>query len=532
MKALEALKPDKSPGIDGMHPRFLRELKHELVKPLNLIFNRSLEENKVPNDWKEARISAIYKKGKKSLASNYRPVSLTSVICKLMERLVRDHIIEHFQVNKLFTEKQYGFISGRSTSIQLIRVLEEWTEAIDKGHGVDCVYMDYQKAFDTVPHKRLISKLKSYNLGEEMISWIQNYLSGRKQQVSINGANSNWHTVSSGIPQGSVIGPILFVIYINDLPDLVKSNVYLFADDTKLFNIIKDQTDRDTLQNDLQKLTKWSETWLLKFHPDKCKFMHIGKNEPPDDFNYNLMNTPLNQVHQEKDIGVTLDDKITFECHISDKVKKANSMFAIIRRSFQHLDEKTFLPLYKVLVRSHLDYASSVWFPYKEKHIDLIEGVQRRATKQIPGLGKLSYEERLRKLKLPTLKFRRHRGDMIEIYKIASGKYDPEITDFLKWRNDCTTRPSCRGNQQKLFTQRPRLDLRKYSFSVRATALWNSLPDSIARANNINTFKNRLDKHWSHQEVLYNYKATITNTITRTGSSTRQKPSESDEEDP
>lgn len=528
IKALEALKPDKSPGIDGMHPRFLRELRYELVKPLNMIFNKSITEKKVPNEWKEARISAIYKKGKKSMASNYRPVSLTSVICKLMERLVRDHIIEHFQKNKFFTEKQYGFITGRSTSIQLIRVLEEWTEAVDKGQGVDCVYMDFQKAFDTVPHKRLLSKLEAYNLGEEMISWIRDYLSGRKQQVSINGANSKWHEVTSGIPQGSVIGPILFVIYINDLPDIVNSTVYLFADDTKIFKIINNQNDRDTLQNDLKKLTEWSETWLLKFHPDKCKFMHIGKNGPPDDFHYDLMGTSLEQVHEEKDIGVTIDENLTFESHISNKVKKANSMFSIIRRSFQHLDEKTFLPLYKALVRTHLDYASSVWFPYKEKYIDLIEGVQRRATKQIPGLGKLSYEERLRKLKLPTLKYRRYRGDMIELYKMASEKYDPAITDFLKWRKYFNERTTGRGNQQKLYAQRPRLDLRKYSFTVRATNIWNSLPDSVASASNINTFKNRLDKFWSSQEVLHNYKSTIN----RTGSQvSREERWDSDEED-
>ena len=349
--------------------------------------------------------------------------------------------------------------------------------------------MDYQKAFDTVPNNRLLSKLESYNLGEEMISWIRHFLSGRKQQVSINGANSNWQEVTSGIPQGSVIGPILFVIYINDLPDLVKSSVYLFADDTKIFKIIDDQNDRDTLQEDLEKLTEWSQTWLLKFHPDKCKFMHIGKNEPPSDFHYNLMNTPLEQFQQEKDIGVIIDDKLNFENHISQKVKKANSMFSIIRRSFQYLDEKTFLPLYKALVRSHLDYASSVWFPYKEKHINLIEGVQRRATKQIPGLSNLTYEERLRKLKLPTLKYRRYRGDMIELYKMASGNYDPEITDFIKWRENFTSRETGRGNKKKLFTQRPRLDLRKNSFTVRATSIWNSLPDSVASANNINTFK-------------------------------------------
>ena len=336
-----------------------------------------------------------------------------------MERLVRDHLINHFERNNLFTTKQYGFIGGRSTALQLLRVLDEWTEALDNGSDIDCIYMDYQKAFDTVPHNRLLKKFEAYGIGTELIEWIRNYLSGRKQQVSINGETSKWHDVTSGIPQGSVLGPIMFIIFINDLPDIVDSTVYLFADDTKIFNVISEPKNKDTLQRDLQKLREWSNTWLLRFHPEKCKHMHIGSRDSDPEYRYELLGRTLEKVSEEKDIGVTIDDQLSFDKHISDKVKKANSMFALLRRIFKHLDEKSFIPLYKTLVRTHLDYASSVWFPHKAKHIEMIEGVQRRATKQIPGLSDLSYEQRLRKLKLPTLKYRRHRGDMIEIYKIV-----------------------------------------------------------------------------------------------------------------
>ena len=175
-----------------------------------------------------------------------------------------------------------------------------------------------------------------------------------------------------------------------------------------------------------------------------------------------------------------------------------------------HLDQKSFPPLYKALVRTHLDYASSVWAPWRCKHIDMIEGVQRRATKQIPGLSKLSYPERLKALRLPTLTYRRHRGDMIEVFKILNGIYNSNGENFLKLNSQIAERDGTRGNSRKLFVQRARLDIRKYNFSVRVARIWNSLPDSVVRADTLNTFKNRLDRFWCNQEVLYNYKADIT----------------------
>ena len=221
-----------------------------------------------------------------------------------------------------------------------------------------------------------------------------------------------------------------------------------------------------------------------------------------------------------------MDEHLSFDQHISAKVKKANSMSAIIRRTFQHLDHKAFIPLYKTFVRTHLNYASSVWYPYKSKHIEQVEGVQRRATQQIPGFSVLTYEERLKQLKLPSLKYRRYRGDMIEMFKLSSGKYDPTVTDFIKYRKNYTSRETGRGNSKKLFVQRTKLDLRKYSFTVRTAKLWNSLPEAIVSAKSLNSFKNKLDKFWEKQDVRYNYKADITY-----GSHITSYDSESDEED-
>ena len=211
------------------------------------------------------------------------------------------------------------------------------------------------KAFDTVPHKRLIYKLRMNGISPSILRWIEGFLTGRKQ-VCVNGSMSKWADVTSGIPQGSVLGPILFVIYINDLPNEIKSDIYMFADDTKVFRTIKTNDDQCILQDDLDELTAWSTKWLLTFHPDKCKVMHLGK-PLEDQFKYTLhdgtIRHELGYTSEEKDIGVIIDSSLEFDKHVYFKVNKANSTMAVIRRSFQKLDEDTFVPLYKAVVRTH-----------------------------------------------------------------------------------------------------------------------------------------------------------------------------------
>ena len=513
-KKLERLKIDKSQGPDGISARVLKEMSEVICEPLAIIFRTSVISAQLPEEWKSANITALFKKGDKKEPSNYRPVSLTCIVCKVLESIVRENMIKHMQVNNLFSDKQFGFIPQRSTVLQLLTVLDKWTETIDTGGYIDVAYCDFMKAFDKVSHRLLIHKLKMYGFGAEYVNWIQAFLSNRKQTVIINNDSSSLKDVTSGIPQGSVLGPLLFVAFINDLPDSLQNNsdVYLYADDTKIFRQIRCVEDCEKLQEDIHCMQKWSEKWKLTFHPQKCKTMTISCKSIDTTFNYNYnLKTGLPYMERtdaEKDIGVTIDSKLEFEDHIIEKVNKANSILGVIRRSFEYLDKDTLVMLFKSLVRPHLEYANQIWAPYKKKHLDIIENVQRRATRLIPGMTDLSYEQRLRVLKLPSLTYRRIRGDMILCYKILTEKCDYDPEKLFKKRNEMTKRNN-RGHHLMLFKPRAHLNMRKNSFNYRSIDMWNSLPPSVVSAKTVRSFEGKLDKFWADQDIKFNYKAIV-----------------------
>ncbi|RUM41879.1 MAG: hypothetical protein DSY80_08180 [Desulfocapsa sp.] len=514
-KKLEQLKIDKSQGPDKVHPRLLKELAEELSSPLTQIFNTSLNQGRLPTIWRRAQVTALFKKGSRKEPCNYRPVSLTCIACKILESIIRDHLMDHLKRNKLFSSRQYGFIGGRSTGLQMLKVLEKWTEILDRGGEIDVIYLDFMKAFDTVPHRRLLSKLSSYGIHGEVLSWIKAFLCDRRQRVAVRGSFSDWLDVLSGIPQGSVLWPLLFVLYINDLPDNMMSEVFMFADDTKVFREIKDDTDRATLQADLEELQTWSTKWLLKFHPDKCKTMTITRRKDPEARPYVMMKKVdggdvehiLSKVDNEKDLGIRVDAKLSFEQHISDKINKANQMMGLVRRSFIYLDKDNFRWLYKAIVRPHLEYINAVWSPTRKKDINSIENVQRRATKMIPGLRDMSYSERLRALKLPTLVYRRLRGDMIETFKITHEIYDPEAAPLMSMAGP--ERSSARGHTFKMFKRRVNTRLRQNYFTERVIDVWNSLPGHVVEAPSIKAFERRLDRFWRNQDIVYDHEALI-----------------------
>ena len=301
LKKLRNLDPTKSPGPDDIHPRVLKETASAIAPALTALYNNILTSHDIPEDWRTAIITAIFKKGAKSDPGNYRPVSLTCIICKILESIIYDAIIEHLIKNKLLSKNQYGFISKRSASLQLLAVLQLWCSILDEsGNEIHDINMDFMKAFDTVPHRRLIKKLRSYGITGDILLWIEAFLQGRKQKVVVNGSSSDWCDVISGVPQGSVIAALLFVIYINDLPENIRSHLFLFADDCKFFREIATQEDIDIMQADLDTLFEWSQKWLLTFHPGKCVNLRITLRKDTELHVYHQRNDDLKNVDEVK----------------------------------------------------------------------------------------------------------------------------------------------------------------------------------------------------------------------------------------
>ena len=390
VEALSRIKPNKSSGPDGIQARVVLALKDVLVQPLSLIFNKSMDEGIVPHSWKCANVTPIFKKGRKHLAGNYRPISLTSIISKLLENIVRDRITAHLEQNSIIRESQHGFRMHKSCVTNLLDFYHRTAVNLDEFKSVDIIYLDFQKAFDKVPHKELLIKLHKCGVQGRIYQWIKNWLTDRQQRVVIGGQNSSWSSVISGVPQGSVLGPTLFIIYnINDIDINLNSYISKFADDTKLMSRADDSQYCAALQADLDSLAEWSSKWKMCFNINKCKVLHFGQQNLRT--TYYLNGSKIEESDMERDLGVMINNKLKAATQVSAAVKKANKVLGLISRTFEYKSEKVITSLYNSLVRPHLEYGCQYWSPHLKGDIKKIEKVQRRATKLIYNCREISY---------------------------------------------------------------------------------------------------------------------------------------------
>ena len=496
---LKRVKPNKAEGPDEVYARILKECEREISVPLAIIFTKSLSDTEIPVDWKRANVVPIFKKGDKCKVENYRPVSLTSLVCKVLESIIKDKMLDFLNENDLIRDTQHGFRKGRSCLTNLLAFFDVATESFDKGKQLDVSYLDFSKAFDKVPHKRLGLQLNSHGIKGKALNWIESWLSGRQQRVVLNGTKSEWKEVRSGVPQGSVLGPLLFLIFINTIENGISSNVLKFADDLKVFRMIEDKNDQEVFQSDLDKLLHWSEIWQMNFNHSKCKIMQIGRVNNTG--KYELSGQEMEQIQVEKDLGVMVNTRLSASDQVIQARKKALGMLGAINRNVCYTNEKVITKLYCAYVRPTLEYCVQAWSPTYEKDCWLLERVQKRATKMVNGIRNLEYEERLKILNMFSLKYRRLRGDLIEVFKFVNGQH----VGYLKGMFEFNTENRGRSHEHKLIIKHSRTRLRQSFFSRRVVSHWNNLPGSVANASSLLSFKVRMDEHFTGKGLVFKY---------------------------
>jgi hypothetical protein len=499
-KKINALKNSSACGPDEISVNLLKNFSKELAVPLSIIFNKSMECGEVPSDWKLGNITPIFKKGSKKKAENYRPVSITCVSCRVLESIIKDQLVEHLSVNNLIKETQHGFMKNRSTVTNLIEFFDKITATVDEGIPMDLVYLDFSKAFDKVPKERLLKKIQAHSITGKPLNWIRNWLTGRQQRVVINGKCSSWKPVESGVPQGSVLGPLCFIIFLNHDFDLLCEMITIinkFADDSKLGNKATTRNDQITLQRCLDSLFAWTEKWGMCFNVDKCKIIHTGaKNRQ---FEYTINGKNLEAVKNERDLGVIIQSNLKPSMHCAEIARKANGVLGRLLRSFHYRDRHIYIQLYKQYVRCHLEYCSPAWSPWQQKDIDVLERVQRRAIRQVSGLRSNTYEGRLTELGLETLEERRKRADQIQVFKAIRG-IDKVNCDSWFQKVDPNSRTTRNTSYHlNLEHQRSNLETRRNFFTVRSTNEWNSIPAEVREAKDVRSFKLLYDKNKKNQ---------------------------------
>ena len=486
-----SLDPTKANGHDDISTRMLKETALSITPAVTQLFNISIRLGELPEEWKIARVTPIPKSHDHSVPGNYRPISLLSVLSKLLEMHIRNLLIDHLKNHYPLSAHQWGFTQGKSTTGALLDTTDQWHRQLDLGLDICCVFFDYSKAFDSVPHRPLLQKLKNCNVHPHILRWITHYLCKRSQYVCVNGSSSGVLPVTSGVPQGSVLGPFLFIFYIDDITmvPLSDGTMSLYADDLVLYRPIHSATDYHLLQIDIDNICVWSDDNLLKFNGRKCKYMIITRRKQPSlpVTPLKIKQTFLERVHSYRYLGVWLTSSLNWSKQVSEVCKKARQQVGILYRKFYPFaNSSSLLQLYLAYIRPHLEYATPVWDPHQRGLISSLERVQKFALKVCTKNWSSGYESLLQSCNLPTLASRRCYLKLCLLYKVVNGQLTFPVAPIV-----LRSQARLLRNTSTLALERPvtRSNAYQSSFFPRTIALWNSLPPSVQNCQSLHSFK-------------------------------------------
>ena len=495
-KILDSLELGKAHGVDGISARLLKETSSSISGPLCSLINASFDCGKVPITWKQANVSPIHKKDSRSSLGNYRPISLLPIPAKVQERVAFRRIYRYLSDNGLLTPKNSGFKERDSAICQLISIVDNIYKALEAGNDINMVFLDVSKAFDRVWHEGLLHKIRANGIVGNLYLWLEDYLLDRQIRVVINGQEAPWAKINAGVPQGSILGPLLFLIFINDIVTDIESDINLFADDTSLLNIIDQlQTTYDTLNRDLDTLANWADRWLVTFNASKTVSLHITKKREalalPD---LNLNGSNIKQVESHCHLGVDLESDFSWLTHIQRISGKASKCVGLMRRTCRELPRECMENLYTTMVRPIMEYGGVLFDGCPKNQSTLLDKVQREAALVCTGAYKHTKNTNLmHEVGWTSLGTRRSMQKACVMYKIQNNLAPAYLID------KCPQLVSETSNYNLRNAENVSLPLGKKtcyfnSFYPSAIRIWNDLDRGIRNSPSLDSFKYNLKK--------------------------------------
>ena len=499
---LHGLSGNKATGIDKISCKIIKIAATAISDSLTYIFNQAVTLSSFPDKWKVARVIPLYKNGQQNAAGNYRPISVLPAISKVMERILYDQLYNYLTKFELLSNSQFGFRKFHSTATALLDCTNDWFMNLDRKMFNFVVLIDLKKAFDTVDHQILLRKLELHGIKGKALTFLKSYLTNRKQKCQIKGSISSEKSIKCGVPQGSILGPLFFLIYINDLPQcLNNTKPRLFADDTNLTATGDSIPHLETAVNsDLENLRKWLIANKLSLNVAKTEFMLIGskpmiKSVSNSQPNIEIENKPIKQVYECKTLGVTVDQHLSWKSNTDNICKKITAGISALRRLKEFTDRQTLISVYNAIVRPYFDYCCEVWDVFGETQSKRLQKLQNRAARIIMNMSNdTEHSVALQALSWVPLKTERQKAKAKLMYKILNKMGPESLTNLFTYKGEMTNY-NLRDISSSLCLPKPRTNSMKKSFMYDGAYLWNSIPKEIRESKSFASFRNKIATH-------------------------------------